>query len=195
MPLSVPVSPVQIWVFVGLSLVFFLFLIRASSSRTKEAGSRLDQRSRLGILLQSLGFVATGLGPPKPTLLPLSTTGLAGTAAVILLMSSAVAMFAASSRALGPNWSLVARTRSDHELVRRGPYARVRHPIYLGMLLFLLALAVALGHWLQLVIGLPLFFAGTVIRTRIEDQLLEQAFGDVFRDYRDSTPALLPRLF
>jgi protein-S-isoprenylcysteine O-methyltransferase Ste14 len=195
MPLSIPVSPVQIWVFVALSLVFVLFLIRAAWSRTKEAGSRHDRRSRLGILLQSLGFAATGLGPPKPTLPPFSATGLAGTVGVILLMSSAIALFAASSSALGPNWSLVARTRSDHDLVRSGPYARVRHPIYLGMLVFMLALAIALGHWLQFVIGLPLFVAGTVIRTRMEDQLLEQAFGDAFRDYRNSTPALLPRLF
>ena len=110
-------------------------------------------------------------------------------------MLSAIALFAASSSALGPNWSLVARTRRDHHLVQRGPYARVRHPIYLGMFLFLLSLAVALGHWLQFVTGFPLFLAGTAIRTRVEDQLLEQAFGDAFRDYRNSTPALLPRLF
>jgi len=84
--------------------------------------------------------------------------------------------------------------RSDHELVRSGPYARVRHPIYLGLLLFLLAMAVALGHWLQLVVAVPLYLAGTEIRTRIEDRLLEQTFGDAFRDYRNSTPALLPRL-
>ena len=195
MPLRVPVSPLQVWAFVALSLVFFIFLMRAASSRTSETRSKQDQRSRLGIVLQSLGFVATGLGPPKVTLAPLSTAGLTGTAVVIVLTAGAVALFAASSSALGRNWSLVARTRSDHELVRRGPYARVRHPIYLGMLLFLIALAAALGHWLQLVVGLPLFLAGTTIRTRVEDQLLEQTFGDTFRDYRNSTPALLPRLF
>ena len=51
----------------------------------------------------------------------------------------------------------------------------MRHPIYLGMLLFLLGLAVAFGHWLQLVVALPLFLAGTAIRTRLEDRLLESA--------------------
>jgi protein-S-isoprenylcysteine O-methyltransferase Ste14 len=104
-------------------------------------------------------------------------------------------LFAASSNALGRNWSIVARTRSDHELVQSGPYARVRHPIYLGLLLFLLGLAVAYGHWLQLVIAVPLYLAGTRIRTSIEDRLLESRFGDVFRDYRNSTPSLIPRLF
>ena len=110
-------------------------------------------------------------------------------------MGGSVGLFAASSRALGRNWSLVARTRTDHELVRSGPYARIRHPIYLGMLLFLLALAVAVGHWIQLLIAVPVFLVGTAIRTRIEDLLLEQSFGDVFREYRSSTPALIPRIF
>jgi len=65
---------------------------------------------------------------------------------------------------------------------------------YLGMLLFLLAFAVGLGHWTQLVIALPVFLAGTAIRTRLEDGLLEQQFGEEFRDYRRATPALIPRI-
>ena len=84
--------------------------------------------------------------------------------------------------------------RTDHQLVRDGPYARVRHPIYLGMLLFLLGLAVAFGHWLQLAFALPLFLAGTAIRTRLEDRLLESQFGQEFCDYAQATPALIPRL-
>jgi protein-S-isoprenylcysteine O-methyltransferase Ste14 len=195
MPLAVPISIAQIWAFWGLSLLFFLFLFRALSRRTKETGGKRDRRSRFGILLQSIGIGLTGFGPATVSLSPLSVAGLSGTAAVVLLMTGSIALFAASSRALGRNWSLVARTRSDHELVRNGPYARIRHPIYLGMLLFMLALAVTLGHWLQLIVAVPIFLAGTAIRTRIEDHLLEQSFGDSFRAYRSSTPALIPRIF
>jgi protein-S-isoprenylcysteine O-methyltransferase Ste14 len=119
---------------------------------------------------------------------------LVGTSAVLLLMSGAIALFATSSRELGRNWSIVARMRSDHELVRTGPYARVRHPIYLGMLLFLLALAVALGHWIQLIIAVPLFLVGTRMRTDAEERLLEENFGESFRDYRQSTPAIFPKI-
>jgi protein-S-isoprenylcysteine O-methyltransferase Ste14 len=63
------------------------------------------------------------------------------------------------------------------------------------MLLFLLALSAALGHWLQLIVAIPVFLIGTAIRTRLEDGLLEQNFGDAFRDYQRSTPALIPRIF
>jgi protein-S-isoprenylcysteine O-methyltransferase Ste14 len=195
MPLAVPISLTQFWAFLALSLVFFGFLFRAASQRDKETGARRDSRSRLGIILQSIGIGLAGFGPTRATLDPLSAAGLLGTVAVMILMGGAIALFAASSRALGRNWSIVARTRSNHELVRRGPYAHIRHPIYLGMLFFLLGLAVALGHWLQLVIAVPIFLAGTAIRTRIEDGLLEHSFGDAFRDYRSSTPALIPRIF
>lgn len=195
MPVAVPVSPAQVWAFLALFLVFAIFLFRAASRRTKETGVKRDHRSQLGVLLQSVGIGLAGLGPARPTLAPLSGAGLLGTAGVFLLMSGSIGLFAASSRALGKNWSIVARTRSDHELVRNGPYARVRHPIYLGMLLFLFALSVALGHWMQLLVALPTFLLGTAIRTRIEDGLLERSFGDAFRDYRRSTPAIIPRIF
>ncbi|HEX3422787.1 MAG TPA: isoprenylcysteine carboxylmethyltransferase family protein [Sphingomicrobium sp.] len=195
MPFRMPISHLQLWAFFALSLVFFIFLLRAFSRSAGETGSKNDPNSRLGILLQALGIAATGIGREKATLTAFSLAGLAGTLAVVLLMAGAIMLFATSSSALGRNWSIVARTRADHELVRSGPYARVRHPIYLGLLLYLFAFAVALGHWLQLVIALPLYLAGTQIRTRVEDRLLEESFGDVFRDYRNSTPALVPRLF
>ena len=194
MPFATPISMVQFWTFTSSGIVFFFFLLRTLSRRGPESGGKRDRRSQAGIIVQSIGIGLAGFGPVKPTLAPLSSASIAGTAGVLLLMGGAIGLFAASSRELGRNWSLVARMRSDHELVRTGPYARVRHPIYLGMLLFLLALAVALGHWAQLLIALPVFFAGTAIRTRLEDGLLEQQFGEKFRDYRRTTPALIPRL-
>jgi protein-S-isoprenylcysteine O-methyltransferase Ste14 len=192
---ALPIGWLQFWTFSACGVVFFVFLLRTLSRAGSEPGAKRDRRSQLGIAIQSIGIGLAGFGSVRPTLAKLSIGSLAGTAAVLLLMAGAIGLFAASSRELGQNWSLVARTRADHELIRSGPYAWVRHPIYLGMLLFLLALAVALGHWAQLVVALPVFFIGTRMRTHMEDHLLEQRFGDAFRDYRRSTPALIPRLF
>ena len=193
--LRFPVSVVQVWLFVALSVLFLALLTRALFGQPGgEAGARKDGRSRLGIILQAVGIALASFGPVLATRPPLDPVSIAGTLAVLLLMGGAIGLFAASSRALGRNWSIVARTRSDHELVRHGPYALVRHPIYLGLMLFMLALAVALGHYWSLVAAIPLYWAGTLIRTRIEDRLLEASFGDTFRDYARSTPALIPRL-
>ena len=190
--LMVPIGWLQFWLFLGIAILFFVALIRTLMKRMPESGGRREGKSRLGIILQSISFFFVGFGSARPSLPLLSPAALAGAAAVLLLMGGCLYLFAASAGALGKNWSLEARTRADHQLIRAGPYARVRHPIYLGMLLFLLGLAVAMGHWLQLVVGLPLFLIGTSIRTRTEDRLLEEQFGDVFRAYAASTPALIP---
>jgi protein-S-isoprenylcysteine O-methyltransferase Ste14 len=192
--LSLPTSLLQLGTFTGCALLFGLYLLLRLSRRPPEQGAKRERRSQLGIAIQSFGIAVAAFGRVTPTLPSLSLMSVAATTAVLLLMSGAIGLFAASSRELGRNWSLVARTRYDHELVQTGPYSRVRHPIYLGLLLFLFAFAIGLGHWVQLVIALPLFFVGTKMRTDAEEQLLEQSFGDKFRDYRNSTPAIIPKI-
>jgi protein-S-isoprenylcysteine O-methyltransferase Ste14 len=190
--LIVPIGWLQFCLFWGLAILFFTSLIRALAQRTPESGGRREGKSRIGIILQSIGFFFAGFGGVRIALPLLGPAALAGALAVLLLMGGPLFLFAASSSALGKNWSLETRTRDDHQLIRNGPYARVRHPIYLGMLLFLLGLAVALGPYAQLILAVPIFLVGTTIRTRIEDGLLETQFGDDFRSYARSTPALIP---
>lgn len=194
MAFSVPIGWLQFWIFTALGILFFAALIRALMKRTPESIGRSASKSRLGIALQSIAFFITGFGRTEPTLPLWSPASIAGAVAVLILMGGTLCLFVASSNALGKNWSLEARMRTDHQLIRVGPYKRVRHPIYLGMLLFLLGLAVALGHWFQLIVALPLFFIGTSIRTKSEDQLLREQFGQEFADYARSTPSLIPRL-
>lgn len=194
MPLAVPIAMPQWWLFDALSLIFFAFIVRAMLRRPKEQGGRTDSGSRLGIILQSIGIALAGIGPVRLTLEWFSATAIAWDLAVLLLMAGAIGLFATSSTVLGKNWSIEARTLDDHQLVRTGPYARVRHPIYLAMLLFLLGLAAALGHVVQLVVAIPVFLIGTRMRTDAEERLLEQSFGEEFRRYRRSTPAIFPKI-
>ena len=94
---------------------------------------------------------------------------------------------------LGRNWSHVAVLKEDHALVRAGPYARVRHPIYSGMLLALAGTALAVATPAGLA-GLALLAAGFVLRIRREEALLLGHFGDAYRAYQAEVPALVPRL-
>jgi len=48
--------------------------------------------------------------------------------------------------ALGSNWSGLPTFREGHELIQRGPYRFVRHPIYTGVLLMMLGSAILLGR-------------------------------------------------
>jgi len=191
---AVPIALPQWWLFDVLSLVFFAMIVRAMIHRPRESGARTEPGSRSGIILQGVAIAAAAIGSVRPYLAWFSPPAIAGYAAVSLLMGGAIILFAWSSSTLGKNWSIEARTLDDHELIRSGPYSRVRHPIYLAMLLFLLGLAVSLGHWFQLIVAIPLFLLGTRMRTDAEERLLEDRFGDGFRDYRRSTPAIIPKI-
>ena len=81
----------------------------------------------------------------------------------------------AAARALGKQWALMARVIEGHELIRQGPYAVVRNPIYLAMLGMLIATGMAVSRWSALVCAAIVFAAGTAIRIRAEENLLRQS--------------------
>jgi protein-S-isoprenylcysteine O-methyltransferase Ste14 len=93
---------------------------------------------------------------------------------------------------LGKQFRVQAGLYEDHELVRTGPYAVVRHPIYAGLLAMLLCTMIVLTPWRWAIMALVLFLIGTEIRVRTEDKLLAGRFGEAFEDYRKSVPAYLP---
>ena len=96
---------------------------------------------------------------------------------------------------MGRNWSVVARTRSDHELVTGGPFAHVRHPIYTALGLFLVGLAIATGNAARLLIGLPVYAIGTWLRIAEEERLLRAMFGARYDDYAARVKRFVPGLF
>jgi protein-S-isoprenylcysteine O-methyltransferase Ste14 len=81
----------------------------------------------------------------------------------------------------------------EQRLVTDGIRARVRHPVYLAHLCEMLAWSVGTG--LAVCWALTAFAAATgAVMIQMEDAELEQRFGDAYREYRDSVPALIPRV-
>jgi len=191
-----PISYLQLNVFWAIMAVGAVALIWTfMRSRRSGDAARKGKRSTIGILVQSLGFAAAGFGPLRLTLSSAAASSVLSTLFVALFGVSAVALFISSATAMGRNWSVVARTRSDHQLVRNGPFAVVRHPIYLALLLYLFSLSIAFGHLLNLVIALPLFCVGTIIRIREEEKLLRAQFGDDHARYVREVRAFIPGVF
>jgi protein-S-isoprenylcysteine O-methyltransferase Ste14 len=96
---------------------------------------------------------------------------------------------------LGQNWSgLVMMVRDGHQLVQRGPYAIVRHPIYTGMFFAILGTALTIGtlaSWLAVASGL----AGILIRVDVEERLMASEFGEAHAAYRARTRKFIPFLW
>jgi len=92
---------------------------------------------------------------------------------------------------LGTNWSAVVTIKQDHEIIRRGPYSIVRHPIYSGGLLALLGTAIAFGE-LRGLIGLALIFIAWWMKSRLEESFMEEQFGAAYARYRRDVKGLIP---
>jgi protein-S-isoprenylcysteine O-methyltransferase Ste14 len=195
-PYAIPISALQYAaVFVsGLLFGTAVFAKRMATPKMNEAPSARSRLSIAGIVIQSAAFFVAAVGRVHVTTPSLSPRSLILAAIVLCIGAAAALLFDRSARALGANWSLVARTRVEHGLVRTGPFARVRHPIYLAMLLMLGALGLGLGHIAGLLMAIPLFYAGTIIRVREEERLLRRLFGQAYDDYARDTPAFIPRL-
>ena len=103
-------------------------------------------------------------------------------AAVGAVASVLVSRWALQS--LGENWDFVASVGRDHQLVESGPYAVLRHPLYLCFFVLTLATAVVWSQPLAIAIGGVVFVAGVWIRVRVEEKLLRAAFGERFEAYR-----------
>src|SRR5262249_53697539 len=110
-----------------------------------------------------------------------------------ILVLAGVALAIAARVSLGGNWSGIVTLKQDHELICKGPYRLVRHPIYTGLVVAVLGTAIAQGE-LRSVFALALVIAALVHKIGIEEAFLIQEFGDAYDRYRHQVPALIPFL-
>ncbi|MGA9260322.1 MAG: isoprenylcysteine carboxylmethyltransferase family protein, partial [Candidatus Sulfotelmatobacter sp.] len=83
--------------------------------------------------------------------------------------------------------------KKDHKLIRTGPYARLRHPIYSGLDLAAIGGALAIDRW-RSVAGVCLIILGYWIKARREEAMLTTQFGADFQEHCQHTGFLFPRL-
>ena len=82
---------------------------------------------------------------------------------------------------------------ADHELVTRGAYGCVRHPVYLAALLVWLALAVGYLSGTALAVTALYVIPIYLLYIRSEEEMMLETFGDAYREYRNVVPMLVPR--
>ncbi len=152
-----------------------------SPPRAPSSVSRSTPRVRL-MALAVLACVLAVAVSERPTF-----TGAWGT----LLAAAGFALVVVA--ALGRLWtSLFIAGSKDSSLVRVGPYAACRHPLYALSLIGMLGLGLCTR---SVVLLLALTSVAALLHARAlqdEDRLLESIHGDAARQYRASVPALWP---
>jgi len=97
------------------------------------------------------------------------------------------------SQKLGEDFDPVLRLLKVPALVKDGPYATMRHPIYLAFLMMQISVLLLTSNWFIGLSGIAIIVAVIAIRIPEEEKMLIEQFGDEYRTYIKKTGALLPR--
>jgi len=178
-----------LWILLGLYVAFAVLRISGAKQR-QSLFTRLPHLAAMIVAFILLLERRAHFGPLERRFLPNSQTGI-WIGISVTACGMALAIWARSH--LGANWSATITIRTSHSLVSTGPYARLRHPIYSGLLLAITGTALTQGEWrglLALVIALIVWS----IKARKEESWLRDEFGAQFEEYSQRTGFLLPRL-
>ncbi|AEG04184.1 isoprenylcysteine carboxylmethyltransferase family protein [Sinorhizobium meliloti WSM1022] len=183
-----------------LGIVAWYFIRRPYERRAKRVRVVSHRRStseKLGLAAALLGlaiipafYVATGIpeGADHPARLWAVVLG-----AVIFCL--AMWVFRRTHKELGRNWSITLEIRDKHELIRRGPYALVRHPMYTSFLLMGVGQAFLLPNWVAGLAGLAGFAVLFLLRVDKEERMMMEMFGSEYRDYMADTKRIIPYIY
>jgi len=175
------------WSIWGLIWAVAAFSVK-KTTRSENPLSRFSNTAPIWICALLLLMPPAWLGPLSFQIVPQSLTYY-GIGAVMTVAGLGFAIWARYH--IGRNWSGVITVKEDHALIRTGPYAIVRHPIYTGLLLAIIGSALARGDVAAL-LAVALMLYAVLRRVGIEERWMSETFGQAYVDYKAVTPALVP---
>lgn len=180
------------WMWIAFGVYWLIAARRVKAARTTESPIYRVFRLLLLVITFTLLFAEwTAVGFLGRHFFP-QTQSLAYIGFASALAGMAIAVWARMS--LGRYWSDKIVLKVDHQLVRFGPYARMRHPIYSGVLLGVAGSALVVDEW-RGVLAFILLLTNYVIKAKREDKVLAEAFAQDFEEHKKCAGFLLPRLF
>ncbi len=110
----------------------------------------------------------------------------------LMLAIAATVLSARAKVEMGEQFAGEVQVWTGQQLVTRGLFALVRHPIYMSVIAMWLGAGMGMGSWLLIVIGLAIMAPTFYLRARREEMLILDHFGQRYREYRAQVPMLLP---
>jgi protein-S-isoprenylcysteine O-methyltransferase Ste14 len=178
-------------IWIGLGLLWLVRAVRAERTAAVERRSPVWHYIVIGTAFTLMFSSRLRFWPLTDRWVPnTSVTTTAG-----LTLAALGALFAAWARVgLAANWSSRVVIHRNHALIRVGPYAFVRHPIYAGLLVTMFGTALVLGE----VRGLAAVIIAAAAwgwKSRQEEAMLLTRFGPDYEHYRREVRAFVPFLW
>jgi protein-S-isoprenylcysteine O-methyltransferase Ste14 len=168
-------------------IVFWAYwLVMAVTAKAGRSGWTQSAGVRVGIILVILLLIRLrvlkghGAATGNPWLL--------GIGLAIFVLGLALAVWARVY--LGRNWGMPMSQKADPELVTTGPYGRIRHPIYSGIILAMVGTAIAVSpYWLIAAAILGAYFLVSAV---VEERTMAKLFPAAYPPYKRATKMLIP---
>ena len=178
------------WALWGVWLAFWIVSARGN----KRTATRTGPLWRVIVVAAVLVMWLAGQRFPRQFARPLLPPHAAWAFIGLVLTACGLAFAVWARRVLGTNWSAMPVLKDDHELIERGPYGLVRHPIYSGLLLAIFGSCLADGHvWSLYLFGTAAVLL--IVKLKAEEALLARQFPQPYSDYRRRVKALIPFLY
>ncbi len=172
-------------------VVWLLGVVSTKRTIYRESGA---ERARYWLVLVIGYFLvikSSGLPPPFDWLVVPHITASAWMGAFLCMSGLLFAIWARAI--LGRNWSGVITLKEEHELIERGPYRIVRHPIYTGILAMFAGTAIAIGYF-GAFLGLLLVFVSFWLKLKREEDLMLKHFPAEYAVYQRRVKRIIPFL-
>ena len=164
--------------------------VRVTSSRRSVSDTIGLAAALLGLAILPGFYVATGIPAFADYPAHAWMVGLGG-----LIFAAALWTFRRTHKELGRNWSISLEIREKHQLISKGPYAVVRHPMYTSFLLMAIGQMFLLSNWVAGLVGVAGFAVLFFLRVDKEERLMLEFFGPEYRAYMDRTKRIIPYLY
>jgi protein-S-isoprenylcysteine O-methyltransferase Ste14 len=109
-----------------------------------------------------------------------------------VLLALGLWLFYRSHADLGTNWSITLQVRENHQLVTRGVYRWIRHPMYLALLTFAVGQALVIPNWFVGPSDALVMAVLVALRVPREELMMREEFGSDYVAYSADTKRLIP---
>ena len=176
--------------------IYNMLLAQARPTGQRTGAAHQVLRTRY-LIIATLLFIILGYVFWKP--LPFQLPWLLGLLISILgagIYFASLYVYIWGLRTLGINFNASSgfgvRLHQAHQLVTSGPYAYVRHPMYMAVILAGWGGLALYRTWTMLFFGVIML--GLLFRGRKEEEALAQAFGSQWEQYESRVPGWIPHL-
>jgi len=176
---------VDVVIVVGWVAFWIYWLIASTGAKASESPRTGFAGVRVAVILLVLLLVRLQVFRGDPAT---NDPWLQGVGLAVFVLGLALAIWARVY--LGRNWGMPMSQKAEPELVTTGPYSRVRHPIYTGIILAMIGTTIAVSlYWLVAVALIGTYFLYSAV---VEERTMASVFPGSYPQYKRSTKMLIP---